>query len=356
LVTRAWFEDLQLHLEWRRTEGASADPGDQILLQYSDGLTIDLGRSTAANNGDLPVAASLALPKDSRWHTLDLWLKLSREDQPDNGAPTTGPGPERNTPARGSVTLVAWIDGQPAGEVQQRLTKSLAHGPLTLRTTAQETLLLRHTWLAPLEFNAEHFEGPWTELEPNAAGESQPAFAVRGGTAEFEWRQEAGKWLLVGRSVAHSPNTFLTSVQTLSDFELEFEVRQDPRLNSGVQIRSQVLGGFDAREGPLMGYQVELDASPRAYSGGLYEERGRGWLQPLSDDPAARAAYRPGEWNSVRVLARGPSIQTWVNGVPAGDLFDARARTGHLAFQVHGVGAEEQGLEVAWRRIRWRSR
>ena len=38
------------------------------------------------------------------------------------------------------------------------------------------------------------------------------------------------------------------------------------------------------------------------------------WLDDLSEDGAARAAFRPGEWNHYRIECLGPWIRTWVNG------------------------------------------
>ena len=44
---------------------------------------------------------------------------------------------------------------------------------------------------------------------------------------------------LVGVTAKGSPNSFLCSDKHYGDFILEFEVKDDPALNSGVQIRSQ---------------------------------------------------------------------------------------------------------------------
>ena len=104
----------------------------------------------------------------------------------------------------------------------------------------------------------------------------------------------------------------------------------------------------------MAGLQVEIDPSDRGWTGGIYEERGRGWLHPLSDAPAARRAFRPTQWNRVRVVATGPLVRTWINGVPAATLFDAVRLRGHIGFQVHGVGELAEPLEVRFRDIRLR--
>lgn len=64
---------------------------------------------------------------------------------------------------------------------------------------------------------------------------------------------------IVGISKANTPNTFLTTEKTYTDFILELELKVDDRLNSGIQIRSNSLPGY--QNGPVHGYQVEIDPS-----------------------------------------------------------------------------------------------
>ncbi|QDU69734.1 family 16 glycoside hydrolase [Engelhardtia mirabilis] len=187
--------------------------------------------------------------------------------------------------------------------------------------------------------------GPWREI---LADDS--AWEPRGGAAVFTLQDG----VLSGETRPNTPNTFWTSRETFRDFELVYDVRIDPALNSGVQIRSEVIGGFDNRDGGLKGYQVEIDPSERAWSGGIYEERGRGWLHPLHAAPYARRAWRQGEWNHFRVLCEGPTIRTWINGVPAAEMIDHGRAAGHIGFQVHGVGDRAEPLQVAWRHVRLR--
>jgi len=98
-------------------------------------------------------------------------------------------------------------------------------------------------------------------------------------------------------------------------------------------------------DGRLFGYQIEIDASERAWSGGLYDEARRGWLDDLADDAAARAAFRKAEWNRYRIECRGTWIRAWVNDVPTADHLDAMDLEGHIGLQVHS------GNDT---RVRWR--
>jgi hypothetical protein len=190
-------------------------------------------------------------------------------------------------------------------------------------------------------------EGPWVDL---FNGTSLDGWSVRGGAAEF--RVEEGQ--IVGMTKPNTPNSFLVSNREFADFELLLDFKVHPELNSGIQIRSAVDGGFDNRAGRLIGYQVEIDPSARSYTGGIYDEARRGWLYALIDNPAARGALKPNDWNQFRIRAFGPRVQTWLNGVPAADLFDAADSSGRIALQVHGVGERADPLEVRFRNIRIR--
>ena len=188
-------------------------------------------------------------------------------------------------------------------------------------------------------------EPPWENLQP---GKHLDGWVQRGGNAHYT--VEGGE--LVGRSVADTPNSFLTTRKSFGDFVLEYDVKIDPRLNSGVQIRSE--SRSDYRDGVVHGYQVEIDPTPRGYSGGIYDESRRGWLYGLARNDAASAAFKSGDWNHFRVEAIGPSIRTWVNGVPAANLVDDMTASGFIGLQVHGVGKDptKAGMEVRFRALR----
>jgi len=186
-------------------------------------------------------------------------------------------------------------------------------------------------------------EGPaW---QPLFDGKTLSGWTRLGGDATY--RAEDGA--IVGTTVPNTPNTFLCTERRFGDFDLEYEFQVDPRLNSGVQIRSRF------QDGRVRGYQVEIDPDQergRDWTAGIYEEGLRGWLYDLEDQPEARAAFRPGEWNRIRVEARGARIRTWLNDVPAADLLDARTQEGFIGLQVHGVGKFAEPLEVRWRALR----
>ena len=156
---------------------------------------------------------------------------------------------------------------------------------------------------------------------------------------------------IVGTSKMNTPNSFLCTKQNYGDFILEFDVKVDPKLNSGVQIRS--LSKESYRNGRVHGYQVEIDPSPRAYSGGIYDEGRRAWLYPLSRNKAGREAFKNNEWNTYHVEAIGNTIRTWINGVQCANLLDDMTAEGFIALQVHAIYSEDKaGTQVRWKNLR----
>ncbi|MES3035492.1 MAG: DUF1080 domain-containing protein [Gemmatimonadota bacterium] len=162
---------------------------------------------------------------------------------------------------------------------------------------------------------------------------------------------------ITGRAVLGSPNSFLCTREPYGDFVLEFEFRQDSVLpyNSGVQVRSAVDPGL--RGGRVHGYQLDIDPTPRRWTGGIYDESRRGWLHTLDGQPVAQAAYRLGQWNRFRIEAIGTSIRTFVNGVPAADIVDDLSPRGLIALQVHDIGTDSAraGKAVQFRNLRIRT-
>ncbi|MBY0434795.1 MAG: PmoA family protein [Cyclobacteriaceae bacterium] len=154
---------------------------------------------------------------------------------------------------------------------------------------------------------------------------------------------------LVGTTVAGGSNSFLATEEEFGDFVLELEFKLDGT-NSGVQIRSE--SKADYLEGRVHGYQVDFDPTPRAWTGGIYDESRRGWLYPLDYNPSAKSAIKLTDWNHCKIVCVSNDIRTWINGVPTGHIIDDKTRKGFIALQVHAVGAADVGKQVRWRNIR----
>ncbi|MEI6106286.1 MAG: DUF1080 domain-containing protein [Opitutae bacterium] len=202
-------------------------------------------------------------------------------------------------------------------------------------------------------------------------GRDLSGWVQRGGLATYTIEGNE----IVGRSTLDTPNTFLCTAQTYGDFILEYDFKVDPQLNSGVQIRSEcfdhptelVWAGkkIAIPAGRVHGYQIEIDpdvARRRMWSGGIYDEARRGWLFPAGGEQSAEAKafsalgqriFRAGDWNHIRVEARGDSLKTWLNGTACADIKDGLTPRGFIALQVHGIGQDKTkaGTEVRWRNL-----
>ena len=184
-------------------------------------------------------------------------------------------------------------------------------------------------------------DGDWQSLFD---GKTLDHWVQRNGKAKYT--VEDG--MIVGTTILNTPNSFLCTEKMYTDYILELEFLVQPGMNSGIQIRSNSFKHYNNYR--VHGYQVEIDTSDRAWSGGIYDEGRRGWLFPLKDKPAAQKAFKQNQWNHYRIEAIGDRIRTWVNGVPAADLTDEMTSTGFIALQVHGSKTADQ--KIKWRNIR----
>lgn len=212
-----------------------------------------------------------------------------------------------------------------------------------LQTTAVPSLLCA-TLLAFAMPVASAAENGWVALfnRKDLTGWEQ-----KNGLAKYE----AKDGCIVGTSAPNSPNSFLCTTKDYGDFELEFEVKVDAALNSGVQIRSASLPGY--QNGRVHGYQVEIAVG--GFSGGIYDEARRGkFLNAEQPTAQIKKLLKDNEWAKYRVICQGDHIQTWVNGVKVTDLHDGMTKSGFIGLQVHSVGNRTDPLRASWRNIRIR--
>lgn len=190
-------------------------------------------------------------------------------------------------------------------------------------------------------------ESGWVKL---FNGKNLDGWTQHNGTATYK----VVDGTIVGTTSEGSPNSFMCTKKNYGDFELEFEVKVADELNSGCQIRSQQKDGNGRVNGP----QVEIEASGKngAEAGYVYgEATGRGWLTP-EKRLKPHKIMKDGEWNKFRIVAKGPRIQTWINGKQIEDLTDEAIYkthpTGFIGLQVHGIKKGTGPYSVAWKDIR----
>ncbi len=192
--------------------------------------------------------------------------------------------------------------------------------------------------------------GDWVSLFD---GKSLEGWTQRNGTATYRIDGDS----IVGKTAEGSPNSFLCTDRDYGDFELEFDVKVDSRLNSGVQIRSRTRSGRP--DGRVNGPQVEIESHNKdsSTSGYIYGEAAGGWMTP-EEARAPHSHFKAEAWNTYRVLAVGAKIKVWVNQALVSDLVDAGKYTTHprgfIGLQVHGIERGAGPYEVRWRNIRIR--
>ena len=195
-----------------------------------------------------------------------------------------------------------------------------------------------------------------TQWENLFNGKDLTGFKQLNGKASY--RVEHGE--LIGTTVLNQPNSFLATEKEYSDFIFEVDFKVDDQMNSGIQFRSEQNDGNDKCKvtdlktpNRVHGYQMEIDPSNRAWSGGIYDEARRDWLYSLDNNPTAKKAFKHNDWNHYRIECIGYDIRTWVNGIACAHLIDAMTVKGFIALQVHAVSDPKNvGEEIRWKNIR----
>ena len=220
-----------------------------------------------------------------------------------------------------------------------------------MRTRSRNTLKATLFVLSSLGSTALADEPGWVPLFD---GKTLDGWAVRGGNAKYAVEDGA----IVGTTVEGSRNTFLRRGD-YEDFVLELEVQCDPRLNSGVQVRSHVYTTDDAdpedrkRAGIVHGPQCEVARKETGTAGRFYDEGRRGmWLAEIKSE--AKDAFDDDGWNRYRIVVQGNRYRSWVNGVAASDFTDDVDKGGFIGLQVHGIPRGEDPYQVRWRNVRIR--
>ena len=154
-----------------------------------------------------------------------------------------------------------------------------------------------------------------------------------------KWYVENGE--LICESGPDAQYGYLTTTEFYDDFELSVDFKQEANGNSGIFFRSTVDGT------KVSGWQVEV-APPENNSGGIYESYGRGWL--VKPDLEKDKALKMGEWNTMKIVAIGPKVTTWLNGTEMIQIEDDKIGEGKgaIALQIHDGG----GIKVRWKNLR----
>lgn len=141
-----------------------------------------------------------------------------------------------------------------------------------------------------------------------------------------------------------------------ADFELKLQYKLSGAGtgNSGIQYRSEELPAV--AKWVLKGYQADIDAAQN-YTGMLYEERGRGFVNrrglfttaspekkigimgTIGEDAVLKGFIKTDDWNDFQVVARGNQLVHMINGhvmmMFLDDDKEGRKMSGLIGIQLH---------------------
>jgi acyl-CoA thioesterase-1 len=193
------------------------------------------------------------------------------------------------------------------------------------------------------------FEGPGGGLHAWTADEDGGWLVADDGSLTCAMKEVPGK----DGQPRRAGRGYLWTRQAYEDFELTLGYKLSPAANSGVFFRTDpanpVQGGFEIQLMDDAGFrQTHPGIGPRQLNGALYD----------ATVPAPHPAKAPGEWQTFRLVCRGPRVRAEINGVTTVDV-DLSAwttagrnpdgtpnkfttalghlpRTGRIGFQNHG--------------------
>lgn len=177
-------------------------------------------------------------------------------------------------------------------------------------------------------------EGDFRPLFDGATLEGWQIQARPGGAGG--WTAEQGELRVEGR-----PGN-LSTVAEFGDFELRLEWRIEQLGNSGVFYR---VAGNGNPASSAIEFQIADPARPASQQ---HADRLPGAAYGLYA-PTGDAARPPGQWNAMRIVARGPRVEHWLNGrkVVEVDLAsEAFARRAEAAGKAAGFAQAKRGRIV----------
>ncbi|MSU66425.1 MAG: DUF1080 domain-containing protein [Opitutus sp.] len=135
----------------------------------------------------------------------------------------------------------------------------------------------------------------------------------------------ADQGTLVGRSNAKREGSTLSTHKKYKNFILELDFKYLPPADSGVMIRE-----------PALQMQIGTSASLRTeLTGSFY----LGGVLTYTNDSIAKDTWKyfyPGDWNSLRLEAKGAVFTVWINGQIVNRFVDDKfPDVGPISVQVH---------------------
>jgi hypothetical protein len=151
--------------------------------------------------------------------------------------------------------------------------------------------------------------------------------------AKNQWRVERG--ILIGESDEQLSGSMLRTEKSYGDFVLELDARWQGDPDSGVFVRT-----------PALQVQIGTSISQKRDLTGSFYLKGYPEHAQAKD---AKKYLKPGDWNTIRVEAKGNTFKVSINGHPVSQYSDdAHAGPGPIGVQVHA----KLKMKIEFRNIR----
>jgi len=149
------------------------------------------------------------------------------------------------------------------------------------------------------------------------------------------WRAENG--VLIGQSDKAQTGSTLRTEKNYGDFILELDARWSPEADSGVMVRK-----------PSLQMQIGRSISQkRDFTGSFY--LGRAGYAEVAQAKDAAKYLKPGDWNTLRLQAKGSTFTVWINGQQVVEYVDAtHPEPGPIGVQIHA----KLDMKVEFRNVR----
>ena len=139
--------------------------------------------------------------------------------------------------------------------------------------------------------------------------------------AESHWKVVDG--ILVGENDAEKKGSMLYTEKSYGDVILEGEVRFEGEIDSGFMLRKPEL---QLQIG--VSRSLKRDMTCSFYVGNYPEE---------AQAKRAGELLKPGDWNRIRIRARGDTFTVWLNGEPVSQYTSPKyADPAPIGLQIHG--------------------
>jgi hypothetical protein len=172
--------------------------------------------------------------------------------------------------------------------------------------------------------------GPWIPL---FNGKDLSGWVVP--TPNPFWRVERG--VLISQSDEKQTGSMIWTEKKYGDFVLELDARWEGDPDSGVFVRE-----------PTLQVQIGTSISKKIDLTGSFYIPKIGYPEHAQAKDAAKLLKR-GDWNTLRIEAKGSSFKVSINGTPASQLLDEKyAQPGPIGLQIH----QKLTMKVEFRNIR----